>query len=98
MVVYIAKNIRAFFKHAIPLSATCSHSARSICSTPTDNSNSPNLEFSPECDEAMRQMLVKDFQIHKDFINVEEENNLLEELELKFKRSRYQYDHWDDVS
>lgn len=98
MVFYIAKNICAFFKHAIPLSATCSHSARSICSTPTDNSNSPNLEFSPECDEAMRQMLVKDFQIHKDFINVEEENNLLEELELKFKRSRYQYDHWDDVS
>ena len=98
MAFYIAKNIRDFLKHAIHLSATCSHLARSMCSIPTDYSNSPNLEFSPECDEATREMLIKDFQIHEDFINVEEENNLVEELELKFKRSRYQYDHWDDVS
>ena len=97
MVLYLV-NIRSALKRAIPLSATCSHS-KSMCSTPAEtHKTSPNLEFSPDCDEAMRQMLEKDFQIHKDFINAEEEKNLLEELELKFKRSRYQYDHWDDVS
>jgi hypothetical protein len=97
MVLYLV-NIRAVLKRAIPLSATCSHS-RSTCSTPAETRGiSPNLEFSPDCDEATRQMLEKDFQVYKDFISAEEENNLLEELEVKFKRSRYQYDHWDDVS
>jgi len=96
-VLYLV-NIRAVLKRAIPLSATCSHS-RSTCSTPAETRKiPPYLDFSPECDEATRQMLVKDFQVHKDFISAEEENNILGELELKFKRSRYQYDHWDDVS
>ncbi|CAD5125190.1 DgyrCDS13432 [Dimorphilus gyrociliatus] len=35
--------------------------------------------------------------IFKDFITVEEEDNLLRELEVHLKRLRYEYDHWDDA-
>ena len=69
-----------------------------MCLSPAEfRTITPNLDFSPDCDEAMRNRFQVDMQIHKDFISVEEERNMLEELELKFKRSRYQYDHWDDV-
>lgn len=91
-------NVRTALKRAIPLSVICSRS-RTMCFSPAEpRAISPNLEFSPDCDEAMTKRLGVDMQIHKDFINAEEEKNLLEELELKFKRSRYQYDHWDDVT
>lgn len=55
------------------------------------------VDFSPNC-EKWREKLSHDMQIHRDFVSADEENNLLEEVELKFKRSKYQFDHWDDVS
>ena len=45
----------------------------------------------------MKNEVFEDMQVLHDFISPEEENNLMEELEIKFKRARYQYDHWDDV-
>lgn len=91
-------NVRPTWRRAIPLSAICSHSKALCFSSAESHAISPNLEFSPDCDEATKERLRRNMKIHEDFISAEEENNLLEELELKFKRSRYQYDHWDDVS
>ncbi len=55
------------------------------------------LDFSPKCEDDLRARLMNDMQIYPDFVNPEEEKSLMEELELKFKRARYQFDHWDDV-
>ncbi|XP_032787401.2 alpha-ketoglutarate-dependent dioxygenase alkB homolog 7, mitochondrial [Daphnia magna] len=90
-------NVRPTWRRAIPLSAICSHSKALCFSSAESHAISPNLEFSPDCDEATKERLRGNMKIHEDFISAEEENNLLEELELKFKRSRYQYDHWDDA-
>jgi len=45
----------------------------------------------------MKNEVFEDMQVFHDFISPEEEKNLMEELEIKFKRARYQYDHWDDA-
>ena len=56
------------------------------------------LDFSPNCEKDILEKLSHDMQIHRDFVSADEENELLKEVELKFKRSKYQFDHWDDVS
>lgn len=89
--------IHAVLKRAVSLSVIHSHS-RNMCLPPTEfRTISPNLEFSQNCDEAIKERLEEDMKIHEDFITIDEEKNLLEELELKFRRTRYQFDHWDDV-
>lgn len=55
------------------------------------------LDFSPKCDEQWKEKLSRDMQIYQDFITSDEEKNLLDEVEKKFKRTKYQFDHWDDV-
>ena len=45
----------------------------------------------------MKHKIARDMSVHADFVSADEEKNLMDELEVKFKRSRYQYDHWDDV-
>ena len=61
-------------------------------------SNNLLIDFSPKCDEQWKEKLSRDMQIHQDFITSDEEKNLLDEVEKKFKRTKYQFDHWDDVS
>ena len=39
----------------------------------------------------------KDFSLLKNFITPEEETDLLQEVEKSFRRTRYEYDHWDGV-
>lgn len=91
------RKIHTLSQRAITLTTFRTHS-RNMCLPPVESrAISPNLDFSPKCDEAIKEKLQLDMQIHQDFISLAEEENLLEELELKFKRSRYQYDHWDDV-
>ena len=68
-----------------------------ICRSVTSGPSPPYLEFSSQCDDSTRQKLIKDFQVHVDFISEAEESRLMEELTPKLKRMRYQYDHWDDV-
>lgn len=72
--------------------------SRKLCYTASEGSSSLFLEFSPACDSKMRDMLKKDMQVHLDFITPEEEKSLMDELEPKFRRTRYQFDHWDDVN
>jgi hypothetical protein len=36
--------------------------------------------------------------VHENFINEQEENSLLEEIEPYLKRMRYEFEHWDNVS
>ena len=44
------------------------------------------------------QTLKTDLVVYENFISVEEEKSLLNEVEPYLKRLRYEHDHWDDVS
>lgn len=44
------------------------------------------------------QLLQTDMVVLEDFINEEEETQLLQEIEPYMARLRYEYSHWDDVS
>lgn len=45
----------------------------------------------------LQQVLAEDFQLKTDFINKDEEESLMQEIEKAFRRTKYQYDHWDGV-
>lgn len=49
-------------------------------------------------EEMIIEVVNKDFSILKNFITTEEETELLKEIEKSFRRTRYEYDHWDGVS
>ena len=36
-------------------------------------------------------------EVYKDFITAQEEEELMKEIQPKFKRLRYESSHWDDV-
>jgi len=73
----------------------CSKFSTLISETWQKNTNL--LDFSAACEEKVKNELSRDMQVLPDFITPEEEISLMEELEMKFKRARYQYDHWDDA-
>ena len=84
-------NISSIIKGGLKLS-------RRFLSTTQPSPPPPSLlDFSPDCDEALKARFATDMRVCCDFISEEEEKNLMGELELKFKRARYQFDHWDDV-
>lgn len=41
--------------------------------------------------------LVNSMTVYDDFLSLEEENSLMEELEPYMRRLKYEFDHWDDV-
>jgi hypothetical protein len=41
--------------------------------------------------------IVKSMVVCDDFLSVEDENSLFDEIEPYIKRLRYEFDHWDDV-
>ena len=48
-------------------------------------------------DEHTRNTLASDMLVFEDFLDVDEEKSLFEEIEPYMKRLRYEYDHWDNV-
>lgn len=44
-----------------------------------------------------KQCFLQDMRIFINFVNEDEEQQLLNEVEPYMKRLRYEYDHWDDV-
>lgn len=53
------------------------------------NDNSINIE--------LNDVVNNNFSLLKNFISTEEETALLKEIEKSFRRTRYEYDHWDGV-
>lgn len=45
-----------------------------------------------------RQHFLTDMLVIEDFLTVDEEQRLIEEVDPYMKRLRYEMDHWDDVS
>lgn len=42
--------------------------------------------------------LVSSMTVYDDFLSVDEEETLCQEIEPYIKRLRYEFDHWDNVS
>ncbi|XP_045593421.2 alpha-ketoglutarate-dependent dioxygenase alkB homolog 7, mitochondrial [Procambarus clarkii] len=53
--------------------------------------------FHPLCQPEMRMRVVSSFDVVRDFINEEEEEILMKEVEPHLKRMKYEFDHWDDA-
>ena len=51
------------------------------------------LEFSSTAKEDFNDIIIKE-----NFVNEEEEVSLLNEVNKSFRRTRYEYSHWDGVS
>lgn len=56
------------------------------------------IDYSPELSVIDEHCSGSDVIICQNFVNENEEQNLLLEIESAIKRLRYQSDHWDDVS
>ena len=56
-----------------------------------------NKENSDISEKMLIDVVNKDFSLLKNFITPEEETDLLKEIEKSFRRTRYEYDHWDGV-
>lgn len=81
-------------------SAKCLH--RSLVPVLEQNKTSTkdvltHFEFHGQWPTEEQQLFIKDLRLHTDFITVEEETKLLEEIEPYMKRLHYEYDHWDDA-
>ena len=48
--------------------------------------------------EKVRSALVTDLLLYDDFVNQQEHDSLMKEIDRSFRRTKYQYDHWDGVS
>lgn len=56
------------------------------------------LYFHPTCSLNSTKEIQLSFTVIKNFINDEEEHNLLKDIEPHLKNLKYEFDHWDDVS
>lgn len=57
----------------------------------------PYIEFKNEWPVHEKESFLKDMIVIEDFLSVDEEAKLFEEVEPYMKRLRYEFDHWDDV-
>ncbi|XP_053677940.1 alpha-ketoglutarate-dependent dioxygenase alkB homolog 7, mitochondrial [Anopheles nili] len=55
------------------------------------------LSFFGQWPEPDRECFISDMRIIHQFININEESSLLDEIEPYLKRLRYEFDHWDDA-
>lgn len=54
--------------------------------------------FHSTCSQATRDAVCTSFQVVPQFVSAEEEDDLMQEVEPHFRRQKYEFDHWDDVS
>lgn len=55
------------------------------------------ISFSDTLGTEERKILINDMVVIEDFLNEDEEESLLTEVEPYMKRLRYEFAHWDDV-
>lgn len=48
--------------------------------------------------EVVQDLFSQNLVLHENFISLDEESKLVKEVEPYLKATKYQYDHWDDVS
>lgn len=53
--------------------------------------------FNQHCNETVKSSILSNMLVYNNFLSVEEEQSLLQEINLFIKRQRYEYDHWDDA-
>ena len=46
----------------------------------------------------LRKVLNSDLKLYLNFINEQEQADLMKEIDKTFRRTKYEYDHWDGVS
>ena len=59
-----------------------------------------NKNYLPWCessDKDTENIVAKGFKLIQNFITEDEEESLIREAEKHLKRTRYEYDHWDNV-
>ncbi|XP_044762695.1 alpha-ketoglutarate-dependent dioxygenase alkB homolog 7, mitochondrial [Coccinella septempunctata] len=60
----------------------------------------PYIHFCDKLDDnsnSITQEILKSMKVYENFLSVNEEASLLQELEPYMKRLRYEYDHWDNA-
>lgn len=66
--------------------------------TITKHNLKPETHQCYECaSTSLAELARRDMIVVNDFITEDEENNLLQEIEPKWRRLKYQFDHWDNV-
>ncbi|CAH1991229.1 unnamed protein product [Acanthoscelides obtectus] len=50
-----------------------------------------------ENNEGMAEELVSSMVVHNDFLNIEDEQSIMDEIDPYMKKLRYEFDHWDDA-
>lgn len=74
--------------------------AASIIANNQPITNSPNYIDFVDVDKwplNEKESMLNDFIVVPDFVSLEEEQSLLEEVDPYMKRLKYEFDHWDDV-
>lgn len=61
--------------------------------TPSANSHI----FNENCNETVKKLILSNMLVYNDFLSVEDEQSLLQEINQFIKRQRYEYDHWDNA-
>ena len=49
-------------------------------------------------EKELLEVVNKDFSLIKNYLTIEQESNFINEIEKSFRRTKYEYDHWDGVS
>lgn len=55
------------------------------------------INFSNSFGDEERKILINDMVVIENFLSIDEEQSLLNEVEPYMKRLRYEFAHWDDV-
>lgn len=74
---------------------------RAFCHTSSKHIATSNSDMKKLSDESIKDWKIKLYDTMKvlpNFINKEEENILMQEVDPYMKRLRYEYSHWDNVS
>lgn len=61
-----------------------------------------NVIINPKCTEKNREfvedVMSNDFGLYLKFINVNDEEELMKDVAKSFRRTKYEYNHWDGVN
>lgn len=69
--------------------------AKALC---TQSSNpSSYIYIHPSCPPSYHDLIERDLTLHPNFITVDQEKSLVDEIEPIISRRRYEFDHWDDA-
>lgn len=71
--------------------------ASSVASNQTVSKPPHYINFVDNWPSNEKENILNDFFVLPDFVSVEEEEALIEEIDPYMKRLKYEFDHWDDV-